>query len=104
MSKPAETEPRTLLWRTDGARYGRIDARVAADGALEIRSHDMGAAEMAQWGADDQEASVRVEGRDVARLLLALLQDGYAGRPDALQAIRELCETRAIPAKFAVWT
>lgn len=100
----ARTDPKALIWRTDGARYGRVDARVAADGALEIRSHDMGAAEMAEWGADDHEASLRIEARDVARLLLALLEDGYAGRADGLQAIRELCETRDIPAKFAVWT
>ncbi len=100
----AKAEPRVLLWRTDGARYGRIDARLAADGALEMRRHEMGAAGMAEWGDDDHEATLRIEARDVAKLLLVLLEDGYAGRGDALQAIREVCETRDIPAKFAVWT
>ena len=100
----AKAEPRSLLWRMDGARYGRIDARITADGALEIRRHEMGATDMAEWGADDHEATLRVEARDVAALLLALLADGYADRADALQAIREVCETRDIPAKFGVWT
>jgi hypothetical protein len=100
----AKAEPTALLWRKDGARYGRIDARIVDDGALEIRRHEMGAADMAEWGADDHEATLRVEARDVAKLLLALLEDGYAGRADAMQAVRELCETRDIPAKFAVWT
>jgi hypothetical protein len=64
----------------------------------------MGETDLAEWGADDHEATLRVEARDVARLLLALLEDGYAGRADALQAVRALCEAQDIPAKFAVWT
>ena len=98
------SEPRSRLWRRDGVSRRRIDARLTADGALEITGHDIGSGDSGAWGEGDHEASLRVEAGDLAALVLALLTDGYAGRSDALQAVRSVCQAFDVPAKFSVWT
>ena len=92
------------LWFRDGARYGRVDVLLTADGGLEIRRHDMGAGDDAAWGLDDHEATLRLSSGAVARLALALLSEQYRGRADALEAVKALCEDEGIPAAHAVWT
>ncbi len=99
-----QTQLRSPLWFMDGARYGRVEARLMADGGLEIRSHEMGAGERDVWGEDDAEATLRIAPADVARFALALVSGEYADRADAFNAIRALCETHDVPAAFAVWT
>ncbi|MDR3513869.1 MAG: hypothetical protein P4L73_19700 [Caulobacteraceae bacterium] len=92
------------VWFADGARYGRVDVRFAPDGGLEVRRHEMGASDRAAWGEDDHEASLRLSPPAVARLALALLMERYAGRSDALEALKEFCEAQAIAADHDVWT
>ena len=99
-----DPDRRTPLWFMDGARYGRVEARFEPDGGLEITHHEMGAADRAVWGEDDHEASLRLEPGDVAKLAMALLRERCAGRADALEAVREICDTHGVPAKFSVWT
>jgi hypothetical protein len=92
------------LWFLDGARYGRVDLRLLADGGLEIRRHEMGAGDCDAWGLDDHEATLRLSPGAVARLAIALLAERYAGAPDALEAVKAFCEDEGIPAAHAVWT
>ena len=94
----------TDLWFMDGVRYGRVDVRLTADGGLEIRRRDLGASDRAAWGEDDHEATLKVSGPAAVHLALVLLQDRFAGRADALEAIEAFCEGRDIPTRHAVWT
>jgi hypothetical protein len=95
---------RSPLWYMDGARYGRIDARLTPDGGLEIRRHETGPSDLAVWGEDDHEATLRLGPQATARLALALIIERYAGRADALEALLELCEAHGVAASHSVWT
>jgi hypothetical protein len=92
------------LWFMDGGRYGRIDARRTSDGGLEILHREMGASDRAVWGEDDHEATLNIAPSDVAAFALALLSQRYAGRADALTALRDLCEDHGVPVAYANWT
>jgi hypothetical protein len=103
MSLPGHAD-RSPLWIADGARYGRVEARLTAGGGLEIRRHEMGGGERDVWGEDDHEATLQIAPGDVAALALALLTERYAGRADALEALAELCEAHGVAARHSVWT
>ena len=103
MQKP-DLWPGADLWRTDGRRYGRIDVRLAPGGGLMVRRREIGAGDLAAWGEDEHEADLELSPDAVARLALALLQDRYVGQGDALEALRDYCEARDIPARHSVWS
>lgn len=103
MSLPGH-QARPPLWFADGARYGRIEARLTPDGGLEVRRHEMGAGERDVWGEDDHEATLRIAPGDVAALALALLTERYAGRADALESLADLCDAHGVAARHSVWT
>jgi hypothetical protein len=95
---------RVSLWRTDGARYGHSAIAATADGGLEITHHDIGAADRAAWGEDDNELGVTLTPAATAEVAMALLRDRFGGRPDAATAIHAWCEANGIEAILAAWT
>jgi len=99
-----EREARSPLWFSDGARYGRVEARLTPGGGLEIRRHEMGGGERDVWGEDDHEATLQIAPGEVARLALALLTERYTGRADALEALIALCDAHGVEARHNVWT
>jgi len=102
--KPLAGGAASPLWRTDGARYGRSDVAATDGGGLEITQHDMGASERAAWGEDDNELSLTLAPNAVAELAVLLLRERFAGRPDALQAIRAFCEANDVESTLRAWT
>jgi len=92
------------LWRMDGARYARSDAWASALGGLRITHHDMGAADYAAWGEDDNEQSLELTPAAAAKLAITLLRDRFAGRPDAFEAIRAYCDEQNVDSTLCRWT
>ena len=102
--KPLAGRAAALLWRTDGARYGRSDVAATEPGGLEITHHDMGATDRAPWGEDDNELSLALPPAAVAELAIALLRERFGGQADALQAIRAYCEANDVETTLRAWT
>ena len=73
------------LWRMDGARYGRSDAWASALGGLRITHHDMGAADYAAWGEDDNEQSLELTPAAAAKLAITSFAIGSRGDPTPLK-------------------
>lgn len=92
------------LWRADGARYERIDARLQPAGRIELVSHDMGSGDTAPWGTDDDERSIEVAPEDVGRLALALITQAFGRDPKGFDAFAAFCEARGIPYVVRNWT
>ncbi len=95
---------RPALWVSDGARYERVQAEAEADGRLVVRRHEMGGDDRAPWGEDDDEATLEIPARAVARLALALIDARYRGRRNAFDELREFCEANDITTRHARWT
>ena len=93
-----------LLWRTDGARFGRAEVAATARGGLEITQHDMGGADQAAWGADDNELSLTLAPAAVAALAVVLLRERFGGQAGALEAIRAYCDASGVEATLGAWT
>jgi hypothetical protein len=93
-----------LLPRSDGPRYRRVTLALSRDGALALASHEMGAAPEAAWGLDDAEVTLTVAADQLGRLTLALASELLAGRADAVDRLRELCEAHGVEARVACWT
>jgi len=93
-----------VLWRTDGARYGRSDVSATSPGGLAITHHDMGASERAPWGEDDNEASLELTPSAAAALAISLLRDRFGGQAGAFEAIRAYCDEHDIDVVFSQWT
>jgi hypothetical protein len=92
------------LWFRDGARYERVDASIRPGGGLRISRRDLGPGAFAAWGGDEQEATLDLSPEAVAALALALLEARFAGRADALEAVREVCEEFGIVARYGLWS
>jgi hypothetical protein len=103
-ARPSAKAAGASLWRTDGARYSRSDAWASARGGLRITHHDMGAAEYAAWGEDDNELSLELTPSEAAKLATVLLRDRFGGRSDAFEAIRAYCEEHDVEATLSQWT
>lgn len=88
---------------SDGARYRRVFLALEADGLL-LSSHELGASLEAAWGADDEEVTVQIETRELARLALALVAERLAGGQDAVRALTELCDEHGVDYRGACWT
>jgi len=95
---------RQLLPRSDGARYRRLALELDASGDLVLTLHEMGANLAAAWGADDQEVTVRIAGKAVARLAHTLLSERLSGRRDGLEELLALCEEHGVEHELACWT
>ena len=103
-SAPAGWQTIELAPRSDGARYLRVTLLIEPDGALVLRSHDMGATQEAAWGLDDDEVTLSVPAGQAGRLALALAAEFLAGGADAIVRLAELCEARDVPYRLARWT
>lgn len=93
-----------LAPRSDGARFRRLTLMTEPDGALTLRSHDMGAAPEAAWGLDDDEVTLTIPAGQVGRFALALAAEHLAGGADAVARLSEFCEAHDVPHRFARWT
>lgn len=100
----ADRRVNNVLWRSDGARYERIEASATLEGGLYVRERDMGASDWAVFGADEYEATLEFAPADVVKLALALLSAGFAGNPDALARLEAFCKAEGVAFRFGVWT
>ena len=98
------TERRDLIAPSDGARYRRLTLEIEADGSLLLTSHALGASLEAAWGVDDEEVMVRVPASQLPRLAMAAAAQCLHGRPDAAEAMIELCEANGVSFQAAMWT
>ena len=92
------------LWASDGARYERVEAEAGQNGDLVVRRHEMGGGDRAAWGEDDDEVTLEIPPRAVARLALALIEARFGGRRTAFAELRDFCEAHDIPTRHARWT
>jgi hypothetical protein len=97
-------ESRELAARTDGARYRRVTLTLERDGALVLRSHDIGGGLEAAWGLDDDETTISVPAEAIGRLTLALAAELLKGGKGAVDRLRDLCEAHDVPFRAACWT
>jgi hypothetical protein len=78
--------------------------RIEADGALALRSHDMGASLEAAWGFDDDEVTLNVPADQVGRLALALAAEILSGGDGAVARLGDICADYDVPCRIARWT
>ena len=97
-------ESRELSPRTDSARYHRVTLTLEQDGALVLRSHDMGGSVEAAWGLDDEEVTVSVPAEAIGRLTLALAAELLKGGQDSVDRLTEICEAHDVPFRTACWS
>lgn len=97
-------ERRDLIAPSDGARYRRLTLEIDADGSLLLTSHALGGSLEAAWGLDDEEITVRVPASHLPRLAMAAAAQCLQGRPDAAEAMIELCEANDVSFQAALWT
>lgn len=100
---PVDTLERTL-WRRDGTRMAKIVARASRQGGVVVHLHEMGAQNHAEWGVDDREVSIELTPSGCAELVLALIEDRFGGRADALERFDEYCAERDIDGRRSDWT
>lgn len=93
-----------LAPRSDGARYRRVTLDLEKDGTVFFRFHETGGSIEAAWGADDEEITVRIGADQARRLAFMMIAEHLADRPDATQALIELCEARGVEFEAAQWT
>lgn len=92
------------LWRTDGARYERLDARLQPGGGLELISHEMGADDSAPWGTDDEERTLEIAPEDVGRLALALIAARFGRDRKGFDALADFCASAGVDYVVRTWT
>jgi hypothetical protein len=69
-------------------------------GAVTMDAQDMGPSVSQIWGDDDYEFWVRVAPAALPKLAFALLREKYAGRLDAVGALRDWCKAHDIEHEF----
>jgi hypothetical protein len=95
---------RYLLPPSDGTRYRQLLLDLDARGGLVLTYHERGASLEAAWGADDCEATVRIDNKALGRLAQALLRERLEGRVDGLGRFLAFCEAHDIEHETACWT
>jgi hypothetical protein len=81
-----------------------VTLAIDAAGALTLTTHDMGTADDAAWGIDDEERTLVVGSEDVALLACSLVAENLKDEPDPVGAFAKLCERFGISARLAWWT
>jgi hypothetical protein len=92
-----------LLPRSDGARRRRLTLSHNHDGGLVLTWHEMGAASEAPW-TDDEEVTLEVPKEQLATLALALAEELFRGRTDAVPRLVAICEAHDIEHRVALWS
>ena len=101
---PLRKETIELAPRSDGERYRRVTLRVETDGALVLRSHDMGASFEAAWGFDEDEVTLSVPADQLGRLAAALAAEVLAGGAGAIARLADLCAAYDVECRLARWS
>ena len=91
------------IFRQEGEHFRSIVVRMTRDGGLEVEAQDMGKLVEEVWGDSDYEFWVKVPPEAVPRLAMALVKKIYAGRADAIDDLRALCEAEGVPHTFDHW-
>jgi hypothetical protein len=80
------------------SRY--VDAEITDKGDLLISGHDTGEAPRKIWQEDNYEYWLTVRAADKDRVLLALLEKLYAGKPSVVSKLKHYLESKDIPCEF----
>ena len=95
---------RKQLYEERGETSRFIDVEIRKDGDLVLCGQDVGKAPLEWWGDSDYEFWVTVSAEHKDDLLLALIEQAYAGNPRAVDDFREYLASRGIPSRFDTWT
>jgi hypothetical protein len=101
---PSREETIELAPRSDGARYRRVTLLLEPDGALVLRTHEMGASLAAAWGLDDDEVTMSVPADHLGRLALSLAAEFLTGGDGAITRLADICAAWDVPCRVARWT
>lgn len=96
--RPAQV---TIYRERAGGTTVTVTAGIAEDGALVMEGQDLGEAPLRYFGEDEYEYFVRVAPDDVARLLLALLQERFGTSTMPTSAFMEWLKERDIAYEFS---
>ena len=83
-----------------GATSIHIDVRIKENGDLLFSGQDIGDAPSEVFGDSDYEYWLTVPASEKDRLLLALIEQHYAGNASVISELRELMESQEIPCAF----
>jgi hypothetical protein len=100
----ARTETIELAPLSDGCRFRRVTLMIAEDGAVALRSHELGSGPEAPWGIDDEEVVLTVLPHEVGRLALALAAELLERGEDAVGRLQAVCEAHGVTYRRAYWT
>lgn len=92
------------LYEDRGETSRHVDAEIAEDGSLVLFCQDVGQAPEEWWGDTDYEFWMTVSAEHKDEVLLALIEQLYAGNPRAVDDFREFLASRGIPSRFDTWT
>jgi hypothetical protein len=94
------------LARREGPEFRSVRLTLDEGGAVTMDAQDMGPGVSSIWGDDENdeyEFWVRVAPAALPRLAFALLREKYAGRLDAVAALRDWCKAHDIEHEFGSW-
>ena len=88
------------LARRQGPEFRSVRVSLDNDGTITMDAQDMGPAVENVWGDSDYEFWVRTAPAAVPKLAFELLREKFAGRLDAVDALRDWCKTHGIEHVF----
>ena len=91
---------RIVLVKQGGSTSIHIDVRIKENGDLLFSGQDIGEAPEEIFGDSDYEYWLTVPAAEKDRLLLALIEQHYAGNGSLVSELRELMESQDIPCAF----
>ncbi len=92
---------RVRLVEIEGETSIRIEVEIAEDGGVLLSGQDAGDAPLALWGDDDYEYWLKIEAVDKDRVLLALIEQLYAGNANVISELKALLEEKGISSEFS---
>jgi hypothetical protein len=90
--------------RQEGSEFRSVRLQLQADGAIRMHAYDRGATASLTFGRDEYEFWVTVPPVEVAKLALALLQERFGGRLQAVTELRDFCKQHEVVNEFGTWT
>jgi hypothetical protein len=98
-----ENSKSVQLYEERGETVRVITTEIAEDGDLIVSGYDVGNGPRRWFGKDDYEFQVTLEAKEKDRLLLALIETCFGGRPSAVDEFREFAKSKEIPVSFMTW-
>jgi hypothetical protein len=89
--------------RREGTEFRSVRLTLDDGGVITMDAQDMGPTVSKIWGDDDYEFWTRVEPASLPKLALELLREKFAGRLDAVDALRDWCKAHDIEHEFGSW-